>query len=139
MIEQFKHFIDQVSPLSKEPLEALYGCFHPVELKKNAFFAKEGETANQIGFLYSGIVRAYFVSAEGKEYNKQFFMSPSIIGAYASLLTKEPNRIAQQALTDAKVLVAAFSDIERLYTQFHELERLGRKISEYFTEGEKGD
>lgn len=113
-------------------------CFHPFELKKNDFFVKEEKSAKQIGFLYKGIIRAYFVNTEGKEYNKQFFMAPSIIGAYTSLLTKEPNKIAQQALTDSQMLVANYADIEPLYDQFHELERLGRKIAEYyFLEKEK--
>lgn len=135
---QFKHFINQISPLSKEPFEALSNCFHPFELKKNAFFVKEEESAKQIGFLYKGIVRAYFVNSKGKEYNKQFFMAPSIIGAYTSLLTKNPNKIAQQALTDSQILVANYAEIEPLYEQFHELERLGRKIAEYyFLEKEK--
>jgi len=135
---QFKHFVNQISSLSNESFEALWNCFHPIELKKNDFFVKEEETAKQIGFLYKGIVRAYFVNANGKEYNKQFFMAPSIIGAYTSLLTKAPNKIAQQALTDTEILVANYADIESLYDQFHELERLGRKMAEYyFLEKEK--
>jgi CRP-like cAMP-binding protein len=119
-------------------METLLEAFHFKKFKKNDFFAREGEYAKQIGFLYEGIVRAYFIDEEGKEYNKQFFVAPSIIGAYSSLLTKRPNRIAQQALTDCQVLVADYSKIELLYDQFHELERLGRKIAEhYFTAKEK--
>ena len=71
-----------------------------------------------------------FINKEGKEYNKQFFVGPSIIGAYASLLTKQPNKIAQQALTDCEILVANYSDLEKLYETHHDLERLGRKIAE---------
>ncbi len=138
MNELFRHFINQISPLSSEAFEALMDCFHTSKLKKNAFFIKEGEQTKQIGFLCSGIVRAYFMNAEGKEYNKQFFVAPSIIGAYTSLLTNQPNKIAQQALTDCEILVANYADIEVLYHQFHEIERFGRKIAEYyFLEKEK--
>lgn len=138
MKEQFKDVIDQISPLSKEPCEALMDCFSPTTLEKNAFFVQEGEYATQIGFLHEGIVRAYFVNSEGKEYNKQFFVGPSIIGAYTSLLTKQPNKIAQQALTHCQILVANYAAIEPLYERFHEIERFGRKIAEYyFLEKEK--
>lgn len=138
MKEQFKHLINQISPLGSEAFEALMDCFHPSKLKKNEFFIKEGEYAKQIGFLSSGIARAYFLNSEGKEYNKQFFVAPSIIGAYTSLLTNQPNKIAQQALTDCEILVANYVDIESLYQRFHEIERFGRKIAEYyFLEKEK--
>jgi CRP-like cAMP-binding protein len=135
---QFKYFIKQISSLSDQMMETLLEAFHLKNFKKNDFFAREGEYAKQIGFLYEGIVRAYFIDDEGKEYNKQFFVAPSIIGAYSSLLSKKPNRIAQQALTNCQVLVADYSKIELLYDQFHELERLGRKIAEhYFSAKEK--
>ncbi|WP_397363255.1 Crp/Fnr family transcriptional regulator [Olleya sp. R77988] len=54
------------------------------------------------------------------------------------MLTKQPNRIAQQALTDCQILVADFRELEKLYDKFHDLERLGRKIAEfYFLEKEQ--
>lgn len=109
-----------------------------MRLNKNDFFVREGEHAKQIGFLKSGIVRAFFLSKEGKEYTKQFFLDASLIGAYSSLLTKQPNKIAQQALTDCEILVANYSDLEKLYKKFHDLERLGRRMAEfYFLEKEQ--
>ena len=127
-----KEYINNIIELEEETLNKLLKCFYPLELKKKEFFVREGEYARQIGFLKEGVVRAYFLNQEGKEYNKQFFTGPSIIGAYASLLTKQPNRIAQQALTDCSILVAEYSNIEKLYEEYHEIERLGRKIAEYY-------
>ena len=137
-MKQFKEYINKISKIEHSSFNELQKCFAPTELMKNHFFAREGEYTRQIGFLCEGIVRAFFLTHEGKEYNKQFFVAPSIIGAYTSLLTKEPNKIAQQALTDCKILVADFSKIEALYDKFHDLERLGRKIAEfYFLEKEQ--
>ncbi len=138
MKEQFKRYVNQICPLQEDTLQELLNCFIPSFLKKNAFFVQEGEQAKKVGFLNEGIVRAYFLNDEGKEYNKQFFVGPSIIGAYTSLLTRQPNKIAQQALTDCQIMIADFSKIESLYNQYHELERLGRRIAEfYFLEKEK--
>lgn len=137
-MEFFQKYINQVGSISPESLQAILGLFRPIKLKKNDFFVKEGAFAKQIGFLQEGIVRAYFMNREGKEYNKQFFDAPSIIGAYTSLLTKQKNKIAQQALTDCKILVADYNEIEKLYAKHHDLERLGRKVAEfYFLEKEK--
>lgn len=132
MEKQFREYINRINPLREEVLSKLIECFKVKDLKKNQFFVKEGEYATQIGFLNSGIVRAYFLSTDGKEYNKQFFTGPSIIGAYTSLLTKRPNKIAQQALTDCELWVANYADIESLYDRFHDFERFGRKMAEYY-------
>lgn len=137
-MENFKAYINNISEIEDATFQDLQSCFTRVELKKNDFFVREGEYAKQIGFLQEGIVRAFFMNEEGKEYNKQFFVGPSIIGAYTSLLTKQPNKIAQQALTDCQVFIADFSKVEALYNKYHDLERLGRKIAEfYFLEKEQ--
>ncbi len=131
-------YINQISPIKEVTFKELKKCFKPLQLNKNEFFVKENEYAQQIGFLKKGIVRAFFVNQEGKEYTKQFFVGSAIIGAYNSLLTRQPNKIAQQALTDCEILVANYKEMEKLYTKFHDLERLGRKIAEfYFLEKEQ--
>ncbi len=137
-MQDFLKYISNISPIEDETIKVLLKYFKPLQLKKNDFFVKQGEYAQHIGFLKKGIIRAYFLNQEGKEYTKQFFVDSSIVGAYTSLITKKPNKIAQQALTDCEILVANFNDIEKLYNNFHDLERLGRKIAEfYFLEKEQ--
>lgn len=137
-MQELLAYINKISPIEDDTIEELQKSFKPSLLKKNEFFVREGEYAQQIGFLKKGIVRAFFLNQEGKEYTKQFFVDSCIIGAYTSLLTKQPNKIAQQAITDCEILVANFTDLEKLYDKFHDLERLGRKIAEfYFLEKEQ--
>lgn len=136
--ELFSEYLKSIAPISDIALSELLSLFRPTSLRKKDHFAKEGYVANEIGFLTKGIVRAYFTNEEGKEYNKQFFTGPSIIGAYTSLISKEKNLVGQQALIDCEVLVADYSEINKLFGKHHDLERLGRKIAEhYFMEKEK--
>ena len=131
-------FFNAINPLKTPTAEALVSLFKPCELTTGDYFIREGQYAQTIGFLRSGVIRSYFIDAKGKEYNKQLFRAPCLIGAYSSLLTKKPNQIAQQALLPSEVWVADYIEIEKLYDQFHDLERLGRKIAEhYFFEKEK--
>lgn len=131
-MEELKAYIDTISRVEPDTYKALYTCFKPLHLFKNDFFVREGEYAQRMGFLKKGVVRSFFTRPDGKEYSKQFFIGPSLIGAYTSLLNKKPNRIAQQALTDCEILVAPYGEIEKLYNKFHGLERLGRKIAEFY-------
>ncbi|NME69820.1 Crp/Fnr family transcriptional regulator [Flammeovirga aprica] len=139
MKKDFFNYCNAISnEIEAEALDKLFNCFHRRSLMKDDYFSKKGEYAQKVGFLLNGVIRAFYLNEQGKEYNKQFFVGPSLIGAYTSLLTKTPNLIPQQALTDCEILEADYQQIEKLYSQHHSLERLGRKISEhYFLEKEK--
>jgi len=131
-------FFNDIIPLSEKTLSLMSEIFVSSVLKKGEHFIRKGEFAKEIAFLETGIVRAYYVNRRGKEYNKHFFSSPSIIGSYTSLISKQKNRIAQQALTDCKIWKAPFYKIEKFSEGNFEIERLRRFISEsYFLNSEK--
>ena len=137
-MEFLKQYFNSISPISEETWNALSKLFKPRTLKAKEYFVEESKRATEIAFLETGCVRAFFTNKKAKEYNKQFFVGPSLIGAYTSLLTKEKNLIPQQALTGCTLFVAKFSELEKLFSEFHDFERLGRKIAEfYFLEKEK--
>lgn len=131
-MNNLKKFFNQISPLNEETWGAILPLFEPKSLEAQQFFVKEHVYARRIAFLEKGCVRAYFTNEEGKEYNKQLFVGPSVIGAYTSLLTGHRNKIPQQALTDCEIWVADYKLLEKQYTNFPDLERLGRKIAEYY-------
>lgn len=137
-MEKLISFFNDIIPLSEKTLSLMGEHFTFDVLKKEEFFIKKGQFAKEIAFLETGIVRAFYVNSSGKEYNKQFFSSPSIIGSYASLISKQSNQVAQQALTDCKIWRAPFHKIEILSDGNYEIERLRRIIAErYFLNNEK--
>ena len=129
---KLSHFFDLFSPLKEHTWREIEPLFQKNTLTKHTHFINVNETARKIAFLESGIVRAYFVNSQGQEYNKQFFVGPSIIGAYTSLLTGEPNLIPQQALSDCVIWTLEYHLITNRYDNFSDLERLSRKIAEYY-------
>ena len=131
-------FFNAISPLKKQTWDELLPLFHETTLQVNEYFVRENEVARKIAFLESGVVRAFFINQEGQEYNKQFFVGPSSIGGYTSLLTGKANLIPQQALTDCKIWSCEFRSLTDRYDRHPDLERLARKIAEYyFLEKEK--
>jgi len=125
-------FINGISPLSEETMSLMYSSLVYSELDKGDYFIREGIYAKEIAFLESGIVRAYYVNGQGKEYNKTFFSAPAIIGSYASLISKEKNELPQQALTSCKIWRMDFEVVEQASKTSLELERLRRRIAELF-------
>ena len=86
-----------------------------LQRKKLDFFSKVDTTATKIAFLQKGIVRSFYTNNNGEEFNKNFFVAPAIIGAYTSLITNSPNKLAQQALTECVILETDYSKIKQLY------------------------
>lgn len=137
-MDKLKSYFNTISILTEDTWSEVLPFFKEEILSKNEYFIRENETAHKIAFLFSGVVRAFFINNEGKEYNKQFFVGQSIIGAYSSLLTGQKNRIAQQALTDCVIYSCDYKTLTNLFDTHPDLERFARKIAEYyFIEKEK--
>jgi CRP-like cAMP-binding protein len=137
-MNELRDYFSTISKLNESTWDRISPYFKEERLLKNEYFAEVNKTAGKIAFLKTGVVRAFFVNQEGKDYNKQFFVGPSMIGAYTSLLTGNKNLIAQQALTDCFIYTCDFVSLTSLYDEYQDLERFARKISEhYFLEKEK--
>jgi len=131
-MENLLTFFQKTTSLSEKTLGLMSDFFVFDELKKGDYFIRKGQYAKEIAFLETGIVRAYYIDKNGKEYNKHFFSPPSIIGSYAALISKQKNKVAQQALTDCKIWKVPYAKIEELSEVNHEIERLRRIIAENF-------
>jgi CRP-like cAMP-binding protein len=129
-VNTFKTYLNALTPLSETTWAKIQALFTEKTLKKGDFFAKNGEKAVYIGFLKSGVVRAFYTNEEGVEYNKHFFTPNALVGAYASLITGNPNLIAQQALTNCEMLVAEYAKMTELYATCPDLERMSRRYAE---------
>jgi CRP-like cAMP-binding protein len=137
MTELYNYF-NAISSLQDRTWSRIENLFSKQVLAKGDYFINEGEIAKQIGFLRSGVIRAFYRSNQGIEYNKHFFVSNTIVGGYSSLVTSTPNKIVQQALTDCELLVANYADITKLYDSLPDFERVGRRLAElYFVNKEK--
>jgi|SRR6478609_9709295 len=135
---ELKEFLHSISPLSTASWNAVRALFKAADLNAGDFFTQEGEFCKEFAFLNEGVVRAYCRSENGKEYNKHFFLSGSIIGGYTSLITNTPNQFIQQALTPCRIQIANYNAMVSLYDKHHDLERIGRLFAErYFVEKEQ--
>ncbi|MDC1068967.1 Crp/Fnr family transcriptional regulator [Candidatus Kapabacteria bacterium] len=137
-MNELKDYFNAISKLNETTWDRISPFFKEERLLKNEYFAEVDKTARKFAYLKKGVVRAFFVNKDGKDYNKQFFVEPSIIGAYTSLLSGNRNLIAQQALTECIIYTCDFASLTSLYDEFQDLERFARKIAEfYFLEKEK--
>lgn len=110
--------------------QALESLFRPVSLPRHAYFVRAGDSTDDVAFVQEGVLRAFWTSADGVEYNKTFFTEGDLMGIYYALLLKRPSHLSVQALIPCSLWVASFSRIEALYDDHPVLERLARKQAE---------
>ncbi|GEO22544.1 Crp/Fnr family transcriptional regulator [Cyclobacterium qasimii] len=137
-MKELQHHFNSISPLEERTWKIVANFFTEYSLKKGEYFIKEGEVSKKCGFLKQGVIRAFYRNKEGVEYNKHFFTTNNLVGGYSSMVTEQPNKINQQALTDCQLLICDYKKITDLLDKHQDLERLLRKIAEhYFVDKEK--
>jgi CRP-like cAMP-binding protein len=130
-MNELEIYLKKLIPFTEREMEIFIALFSETRLKKNDYFAKEGEFSVKLAFVSSGVMRAFFRNGSGSEYNKTFFTASNFVAAYSSLTTKQRNLINIQCLTDCTLFVADFRQITSLYERYPKFESLARLIAEY--------
>ncbi|RCW97007.1 Crp/Fnr family transcriptional regulator [Marinomonas foliarum] len=72
-------------------------------IRKGDYLFQQGDFANRLYFLHSGLVRYVSVSDEGKEFTQTFAKSPRIIGSTKAMVTETRVLFGIQALEDSMI------------------------------------
>ncbi|WP_136481168.1 Crp/Fnr family transcriptional regulator [Cognatitamlana onchidii] len=101
-------FLNSFLDVSEETFERLSKISAYRKLEKGYEIGKPNEIPTKIYMLVSGVMRAYLSSESGKEFNKNFFMPFSFVGAFTGLIKKKPSKLVYEALTECKVYEVDF-------------------------------
>ncbi|MBV1922338.1 MAG: Crp/Fnr family transcriptional regulator [Pseudomonadales bacterium] len=123
---QLRQVIEQVTPLSDEAWQEMTRLFSPLSLDAEEYFISAGQQASSIAFVISGAMREYFITLEGKEYNKAFIFKGDITGSLFDLLSQQASIASIQATTQTELLVADYQAFSALYDRYPCCQRLGR-------------
>lgn len=127
-----QNFLEEFSEAETEAaLESFLDLFHPQFLEKNSHFVLSGDVCTKLGFIEKGVIRAYHATEDGGEYTKTIFQEDHFVAPLASLTTGEPSPVGLQALTDVRIAVARYSDLERQNRRFHALEHFTRMVIQW--------
>jgi CRP-like cAMP-binding protein len=94
------------------------------------FFVRAGDKPDSLCFVNAGLLRFYYQTESGKEFNKSFSAENEFAGNYSAYLTATGSRFSIQALEDSHLLVAGFAEITSLYARHPCWERFGRLMAE---------
>lgn len=119
------------SEIPPKEFEKLVKISRTCYLKKSEYFQRVGELPHKFGFVISGILRLYYISEAGDEFNKSFCIKNDFVAAYSALLQNCVSRLSIQALEETTLLVVGYKDYLHLLNQHICWQILGRKIAEH--------
>ncbi len=128
-MESFKSYLRRFVHLPNDVWEEISSLFKVVNLNKGAYFYKEGDICSNIAYVLKGILRSFYV-INGEEITRFVSLQDSIITAFSSYVTQLPSEENIQAITDCKLYMIDYRDMNYLYEKYPIWEKLGRLMLE---------
>ncbi|XSG77801.1 Crp/Fnr family transcriptional regulator [Herpetosiphon llansteffanensis] len=120
----------QLAPIPPDQMQACLRLFKPRFLDAEQVWLHAGEATDEVGFLVDGLLRFYYLTADGLEWTKSFCMPGDLIGGYRALLLNEPCQFTIETLLPSHYLVAKYADFAGLINQHPCWDRLLRRVAE---------
>jgi CRP-like cAMP-binding protein len=125
-LEILHPILNEISPLSKGSWQEAETYFTVQHLSKGEYLFRSDDKVTDFYFLIDGLARYYYISDEGKEFNKSFAEKPGhLLSSISSVsMPKETSPFDVQTLSAFTALVISYEDILALThgnTQWHNL------------------
>ncbi len=115
-LKQIRIAIDAIQPLGDGCWTELNPLIYIKNLEKKEHFSREGQQTKELGLVCSGILRVYYISDNGDEWNKHFFQANNFVAASVSPGNKSITNI--QALEKTPIICIPYSDLIELSNKY---------------------
>lgn len=120
------HKIFNQNGISPEDLQKVIGAFERMEVKKNDFLIREGQTIHEYYLVESGLIRSYAIDTEGNDITTGFYPKASIIMEVASFFLRIPTKENIQVLQDSVVWKLNFETFQNFFHSIEAFRETGR-------------
>jgi CRP/FNR family transcriptional regulator, anaerobic regulatory protein len=129
--EKYINSIKQLCPnLTKEELQYLENGMTILELPNKHFYAHSGEIQKNIGFVFQGLLRTFYIDQNGNEITVRFTRENGYATHYSAFISQEPSKFYIQCLEPCVLVTLTYEYVQNGYVNFSGLERFGRLIAE---------
>lgn len=134
-IQLYLNSYKRINPeLTDEELEFVKPTISILKLKKKQILIHENEIQDSIAFIYSGLIRSYFINENGKEINNAFFSENEFVTDYLSFIKQQKTKYTFECLEDCTLISIPFETVETAYDKYKNFANFGRKIAEWALE-----
>lgn len=99
-------------------------------LNVGEFFVREGDSNLKVGFILSGLFKASYSTATGKEFVRGFYRENEVMAPLSSILTGEISNITISALENCRILSIPGTTYINLFERHSCWEKFGRTMAQ---------
>lgn len=129
-LEKFKSIVDRIVSVPEDEWEHFVQHLSERTFEKNDYVVRAGDVVNNFYFINKGLVRFFYCTEDGKEFNKHFAMENGFAGSFHSLILQEPCGFFIQTLEKTETIALPNRVLNEFYDRHACWERLGRKNAE---------
>lgn len=100
------------------------------DLKPRHFYLHANTIQKEIGFVFSGLVRAFYIDDKGDQITVNFARENQYVTHYPAFITQTPSKYYFQCLEPTIIVNLGYTHIQECYNTFPTLDRYGRLIAE---------
>jgi CRP-like cAMP-binding protein len=110
-----------------------------ITIRANEHFLMAGDVPRYIGYVLSGLLRFYYIDANGVEITKHFCPEHTLATSYNSFIHKEESTFYIQTLEDSRILTIDYETYDYLLKGHVCWQTVARKLAEmlYVLKGKK--
>ena len=113
-----------------EELNYLESGLSVIELKPKHFFIHANTMQKEIGFVFSGLLRAFYIDNNGNEISVNFIRENRYATHYSAFITQTPSKYYFQCLEPTVLVTISYKHIQEGYEKFPIFEPYGRLVAE---------
>ena len=116
--------------VSHTALNYLKSGLRVVELQPKHFFIHANVIQQEIGFVFQGLIRAFYIDNQGNEITVNFVQENRYATHYTAFITRTPGKYYFQSIEPTILVNLSYDHIQTGYDKFPDIERYGRLIAE---------
>ncbi len=129
-LNSFKENIHTLAEIPEKEWIYIQSFFKEEHFDKGDHLLRAGEIPEYIYFCISGLVRMYYTTENGVEYNKSFCQKNEFVTSYSAGLLRIPSLLSIQTLESSDFVALPFTILPNLLERHPSWERLNRKLVE---------
>jgi CRP-like cAMP-binding protein len=123
-----QHF-EKITPLTDQEFEYILSHFKSKKLKKHQFLIQESDNVPNDYFVVKGLLRAYHVDNEGKEYIMQFALEDWWVTDYQAYFSQTKATLNIDCIEEVELLCLSLQNRDKICADLHKVEHFFRRKS----------
>jgi CRP-like cAMP-binding protein len=129
MSNELRRHFEKITPLTDQEFDYILSHFTFKKLKKHQFLIQEGDSVTNDYFVLKGLLKAYHVDKEGKEYIMQFAMEDWWVTDYQAYFSETKATLNIDCIEEVEILCLSLHNRDKICADLHKIEHFFRRKS----------